>query len=734
VPDLKLFLLGTPRIEHAGAQINVDTRKAVALLAYLAITRQRHSRDALAVLLWPEYDQSSARGALRRTLSTLKKALGGVGLDIERETVGLDSDTAVWLDVEQFQRLLAAGRTNESVAAGAPLTAAVALYGDDFMAGFGLRDSPDFDDWQFFQAESLRRDLATALERLIDCHTRLGTFEPAIAYARRWLALDPLHEPAHRQLMLLYAWAGQRSAALYQYRECVRVLDQELGVPPLDETTQLYQAIKENQTLPAPVEDSPGAHLIAERPADARPVQSTIDNPPYLLVGRTAEWRALLEAYTAAAAGRLVVIEGEAGIGKTRLAEELLTYARSSGATTITARCYEGEAHLAYGPFIDALRAALGQPNRDRWLDTLPTQWLSETARLLPELERLRPDLPPAAPLGLPGAQFRLFEAISQLLLAACRSAEPGLLLVDDLHWADAASLDLLAYMTHRLHGQPICLLLTWRAENMPASQRGRALLAEAQRAGMGTAVSLGRLSRSEVLTLVRSSDVGAAAQSDNLGERLYDETEGLPFFVVEYLAVLARDANLPRQAWPLPGGVRDLLHARLAAVSQASEQVLSTAAVIGCSFDYDTVREVSGRSEEETIDALEQLIAHGLIQELRASVTANPHQPGYDFFHAKLRALVYDEISLARRRLLHRRVAEALTSRAYGAAERDALAGLIAYHYRMAGQDAAAAEQFALAVEHARRIYANTDALVPQPSMRRLATCTRCWANIVPR
>ena len=108
MPDLKLFLLGSPRVEHAGVQINMDTRKAIALLAYLAITGQHHSRDALAVLLWPEYDQASARGALRRTLSTLKKALGGEGLAIDRETIGLDS-AALWLDVEQFQRLLAAG-------------------------------------------------------------------------------------------------------------------------------------------------------------------------------------------------------------------------------------------------------------------------------------------------------------------------------------------------------------------------------------------------------------------------------------------------------------------------------------------------------------------------------------------------------------------------------------------------------------------------------------------------
>jgi DNA-binding SARP family transcriptional activator len=255
---LSLCLFGPPRIEIDGTAINVDTRKALALIAYLATTGQQHSRDTLVALLWPENDQPHARAALRRTLSALNKALKGMWLDIDRETIGLNFHADPQIDVQVFRRLLAECRThghpaNETcTACEQPLTAAVALYQNDFLAGFSLRDSPEFDDWQLYQADTLRREFAAALEGLTRCHSAAHHFDTSILYARRWLALDRLHEPAHRQLMLLYAWAGQRTAALRQYRECVQALEQELGVSPLESTSQLYQLIKENHISPLP--------------------------------------------------------------------------------------------------------------------------------------------------------------------------------------------------------------------------------------------------------------------------------------------------------------------------------------------------------------------------------------------------------------------------------------------------------------------------------------------------
>ncbi|HEV2126451.1 MAG TPA: BTAD domain-containing putative transcriptional regulator, partial [Chloroflexota bacterium] len=234
----KLLLFGSPRIESNGLAMAVDTRKALALAAYLGVTGQRASRDVLAALLWPDYDQ--ARAALRRTLSVLNKALGEGALDIDRQAVGLNQHGSIWIDVGQFRQRLAECRAHDHPedqpcpSCLAPLEAAAGLYRGDFLAGFAVRDSPEFDDWQFFQAEGLRGELASALQRLIRLLITRGRFDEAITHARRWLSLDSLHEPAHRTLIELYAWAGHRAAALRQYETCVRVLEQELGIAPLE--------------------------------------------------------------------------------------------------------------------------------------------------------------------------------------------------------------------------------------------------------------------------------------------------------------------------------------------------------------------------------------------------------------------------------------------------------------------------------------------------------------------
>ncbi|MEN9938266.1 MAG: hypothetical protein RLZZ387_4845 [Chloroflexota bacterium] len=719
---LKLHLLGVPRVERDGAPVEVDTRKAIALVAFLAVTGQPHSRDALAALLWPDYDQTHARATLRRTLSALNKALGGEWLDAGRETVSLQRGD-VWVDAEEFARRISATRglvgDDGCAEAIAPLTEAVELYRGDFMAGFTLRDSPAFDDWQFFQSESLRRDLAGVLERLMRCHGVRGEYEEAIGHARRWLALDPLHEPVHRDLMRLFAAAGRKSAALHQYRECVRVLEKELGVPPLEETTQLYQAIKENRfTPPPPMTDD-------RRPSSTQhsalsTQHSALSTQHSLLVGRDSERATLLAAYSSVAAdGHLVVLEGEGGIGKTRLAEDLLAHVRSGGGVTVAVRCYEGETDLAYGPLSAGLRPFVTQHGAPRWRAEVPPHWLSEAARLLPEIAAHVPALPPVPPLDSPGAQNRFFEGLSQLLLAVCRGPAPGVLFIDDLHWADAASLDLLTYFVRRLRGRPLLVLVTWRSEHVPAGHRLRQLLAEAQRARAATALALGRLGPDAVEALVQAT-AGPGAPAD-FAARLHRETEGLPLFVVEYLAAMSHGGAPSDPEWPLLGSVRDVLHARLASVSETASQILATAAVIGRSFDFDTLREASGRSEEEAVAALEQLTAFGLVDEARAGVRGQqpaplPEQPSlspaYDFSHEKLRALVYEETSLARRRLLHRRVADALAARASARRDSGAVSGQIAHHYREAGQDALAADHFKSAGMHARALYANAEAL----------------------
>ncbi len=253
----RMYLFGVPRVEHNGKEINIPRRKSLALLAYLAVTATSHSREALATLLWPENDRSSALANLRRELSRFKRTAGEHILKIERHRVEINPLGELWVDVQAFEQGVAKAKqhghqpTELCADCLASLTKAVGYYTGDFLAGFSIPDSVEFDDWQFFQSESLRRKLAEALQQLIEWHVYQGEFQQSTDYGRRWLALDPLHEPAHRQLMRLYAWSGQGSLAIRQYQECQRLLDEELGLEPEKETTTLYEAIRTKQ-LPPP--------------------------------------------------------------------------------------------------------------------------------------------------------------------------------------------------------------------------------------------------------------------------------------------------------------------------------------------------------------------------------------------------------------------------------------------------------------------------------------------------
>ena len=314
--SLKLFLLGPPRLERDGVPLDVDTRrKNVALVAYLAVTDHHHSRETLVTLLWPELEPSRARAGLRRNLSVLNKILQGEWLVVDRELVGTDPDADLWLDVEQFRKLLLVwqdhGHLETDVCADCltALAKAVSLYRDDFLAGFSLSDSASFDEWQFFQTDSLRRELASALERLVRGHSDQGAYEPAIRYALRWLALDPLHEPVQRWLMVLYAQAGQRATALRQYQECARILKEELGLSPSEDTLSLYEQIRTGQ-----VGSEPPSIPVASRRHNL-PAQST------RFIGRRGLLAGIRERLQNPEC-RLLTLVGPGGSGKTRLALE----------------------------------------------------------------------------------------------------------------------------------------------------------------------------------------------------------------------------------------------------------------------------------------------------------------------------------------------------------------------------------------------------------------------------
>ncbi len=372
MPTLKLALLGSPSIELDGERLELRPRKALALLVYLAVIGDSQPRDGLAALLWPETSQSEARAALSRRLSELSSQLGASWLENDRETIRLrprtDLGQVLWLDVEEFRQRLDACQTHRhpageicAVCAG-QLTQAAALWRGEFLSGFTLRDCPGFDEWQFFQAEGLRLAMAAALERLTQWY--LGQDDPAAAipHARTWLALDSLHEPAHRCLMDLYARLGLRAAALRQYEECRRLLAEALNVPPEEATQTLYAKI--NRATRTPVSPpspspppTPPPHVKDNRPSAA---------PSTTFVSRTRELASLTAALDEARAGhgQLRFVTGGAGQGKSMLVQEFVRRAQTADATllAVTGHC---NAYIGVGdpylPFREVLTLLTGE-------------------------------------------------------------------------------------------------------------------------------------------------------------------------------------------------------------------------------------------------------------------------------------------------------------------------------------------------------------------------------------
>jgi DNA-binding SARP family transcriptional activator/tetratricopeptide (TPR) repeat protein len=690
-------LLGPVHAEVGGRPLAVDTRKAIALVAYLAVTDRPAARETVAALLWPESDGPAARGALRRTLSVLGAAVGDGGLAVDRWSVALDGRWDV--DVRRFRDSLAVARGHghdpdaACPACLAALEDAAALDRGEFMAGFALRDSAVFDEWQVGEAESHRRELAGLYERLVRARGAAADTAGAITAARRWLELDPLHEPAHRLLMLTLARAGEQAAAIDQYRACVRALDRELGVAPLDETTALYEAIRSAQVMP---ERRPE---IAARPAARRTSAASAgsrSSPP--LVGRDAPLDALLRGYRSIAeSGRLFVVEGEPGGGKSALVSAFAREIEAVGGRVVESRAYAGESSIPFAPLTGLFTAALDEPDARERLAGLAPDVVAAAARVVPALTdvvRTGSQALSSEPLDALG-RARAVESLVAVLAALVSGPRPGVVVVDDADWADDSTTEVLAFLARRLARRPLGLVVTWRPLAADDAERRR-LVAAAERANLATAISLERLARDDVGRLA-SAILGDRADRA-LVDQLFADSEGLPLYVAELLAAGPAAGVVPR-------GVLQLLRARIAAVGEVAGQVLAAASVIGRSFDFETVRATSGRSEDETVAGLEELIGRGLVREV-GTVDGDVR---LDFTHGRLRDVEYDSLGLVRRRLLHRRVADALRARSGG----DELArwSRIARHETEAGRTREAAAAHRRAAEQARAVFANREA-----------------------
>jgi DNA-binding SARP family transcriptional activator len=413
---LKIFLFGFPRFEYQGKLIKIQRRKSIAMMAYLALASQPQSRDTLAALLWADLDQERARAALRSTLHALASEFPESWLaESDRNTLILNP-AVVWSDVRTFASLLAQRRTHshdqEQTCSDciSLFQQMLALYQDEFMAGFSLNDSVEYDDWQIFQREALRRDLAGGLRRLGQHYYELADYDSGLAYGKRWLSLDPLHEPAHRLLMRLYAASGQRTEALRQYNDCVMLLDTELATPPEEETTALYRSIRASSTTSAPVTLVEGV------------VAGALPPMPPLVIGRENALRDI-KSRLGVGGGELrsvTVIQGLPGIGKSTLV-----------------------ATLAHDPAI-----AQAFPNGVLWTS------LGETPNLVAELVTWAKALrvvDTSAPQSI--------EEIGALLTAALRDLRM-LLIVDDIWQLEHAQ-------PFRVGGQGCALVMTSRLHDV---------------------------------------------------------------------------------------------------------------------------------------------------------------------------------------------------------------------------------------------------------------------------
>lgn len=481
--ELKLFLFGEPQIEHSGTLLNIDRRKVFALLAYLALSEHRQSRDVLTALLWPDLAQERAHAALRTTLYALSARAVGDWLDKERTTLALNHET-IWIDVTAFQTLIRQSRVHKHDSntlcpeCADFLNAAVDLYRADFMTGFSITESAEYDEWQTTEREWLRRELSYALRRLAAYYGELGDFEIALAHANRWLALDHLHEPAHQMLMRLYAASGQRAEALRQYRQCVEILDTELATPPEEETNRLYAAIQAEGALPFMVVSA----TVSQK-------TSIVPMLPSLIIGRDQALREIKSRLGIAGELRSVtVIQGWPGVGKS---------------TTVAALAHDAEIALAF-------------PDGILWAS------LGETPSLLNEL------LVWAEALGLSDpTRERKIEVIIAQITALLRERRM-LLIVDDIWQVEHAA-------PFKVGGQACATILTSRLNEV----------AQALAPTAYDIYRLSVLSEDAALELLSRLTPETVAEYPDNSRELVRDLEGLPLAIQVAGRLLHTEARL---------------------------------------------------------------------------------------------------------------------------------------------------------------------------------------------
>ena len=678
--SLEIRLLGEFAVVLAGITIHdLDAARLQALLAFLILARGApQPRQRVAFLFWPETSDSQAQTNLRQLLHTLRRRLpdAAVHLDVGERTVQWRGDSPAIADVTRFQAAIARAAHATGAERMAALQEAAAAYGGEFLPGC-------YDEWVLSQREQLAQQFTAALEQLVLLHEERRAYPDAIACAQRLLQHDSLHEATYRGLMRLYALNGDRAAALRTYHACVSLLAQELGVEPGAATRELYERL---------------VHADGEQ-GDAQP-----RTPDFALVGRDKEWQTLQAAWKQVSRGgaRCVVLQGETGIGKTRLAEELMQWARQQGMLTATLHAYAANQDLAFAAVVEGLRSAALAPLVRR----LDAVWRTELARLLPELLVEDPRLAPPEPLTERWQRQRLFEALARVFVAGAR---PVMLLVDDLQWCTGEILAWLAYLMRYQPQARLLILATLRSDEVDDDHPVPALLLDLRGAGLLTEVNLAPLSAEETQRLAHQ--LTGQALDAQAAHAFYRFTEGNPLFVVETLrtddAMAALRAAEPAgaagaPASRLPPRVQAVIQARLAQLSPPARELAAIAATIGRSFTYAVLARACEQDEATVVNSLDELWRRRIVREQGAN--------GYDFTHDRIRDVTYAVISPARRKLLHRRVAGAL-EHAF-AADLDPVSAQIASHLQLGGETRGAIAYYQRASEVALRLFAYDAAL----------------------
>ena len=646
---MEFRVLGPLEAEDAGVLVSLGPQKQRALLAVLLLgANETVSSGRLIEDLWEDEPPERADKAIQTYVSRLRKVLPGdllctrphgYELRLERES----------LDLHEFERLAGDGR-------------AALAQGDVEQAAADLRDAlalwrgtplAEFDSEPFAARESTRLgELRLALlEDRIDADLARRRHAVVVGELESLIAHHPFRERLRGQLMLALYRSGRQAEALTAFQDARRTLVRELGIEPGRALQDLERAILrqdlglELQRIPqTPATEPPAAHLGVDAGA---------------FVGREPELEQLNRALggTRSGSGRLLMLAGEPGIGKTRTAAEFAAHARSRGIGVFWGRCYETEGAPPYWPWLEALRSYLG--TRD------PSHLgvnLAVLAELLPELRERMPYLEPASEAADPKqARFRLLDTTTTFLIEAART-EPLVVILDDLHAADAGTLMLLEFVAHRLSDAPLLVVGTFRDVELTRGHPLSHTLAELTRERLFERLPLRGLAEADVRRFLE--ETLGVAPPDALVAAVHAQTEGNPLFVTEVVRLLVQEGKLTpetlleRRDWSMgvPQGVRDVIGRRLDRLSSRCNDLLRLASVLGSEFHLDQLARLNeDLSADELLETLEEALVAHLVEEVPGGAGC------YRFPHTLIQETLAAELSTTRRVRLHARIGEAL-------------------------------------------------------------------------